>query len=95
MDKKLKKKWVKELLSGRYVQGVGELHNRVDRSYCCLGVLCVAAGATSAEIADYSYPWLLPKYKHVIDKSVGRRLAMLNDEGIPFDMIAGLVDDAL
>ena len=95
MDKKLKAKWVRELLSGRYEQATGVLHSRLDRSYCCLGVLCVAAGAVSNEIVDNSYPWQVRKYKRVIDKGVARRLAILNDQGIPFDMIAGLIDEAL
>lgn len=38
MDKKLKTKWVKALLSGRYKQTTGALQ-RGGRN-CCLGVLC-------------------------------------------------------
>ena len=30
--------WIKALRSGKYKQGVGELHN--DGRFCCLGVLC-------------------------------------------------------
>lgn len=59
--------WVKELRSGKYRQGAGELHhmgypnspvetNREPR-FCCLGILCemaVEAGAVSAETDSVS-----------------------------------------
>ena len=57
MNKAIKKKWVKALKSGRYIQGANELHRKDhitgDEDYCCLGVLrhCVTgsnrANATS------------------------------------------------
>jgi hypothetical protein len=37
MDAKLKAKWIRALLSGKYRQGEGAL--RDGRAYCCLGVL--------------------------------------------------------
>ena len=37
-------KWVKALRSGKYKQGDTVLFNRKEKSYCCLGVLCVTAG---------------------------------------------------
>jgi len=40
MKKKLKKKWVKALRSGKYDQGTGGLHSEDDNTHCCLGVLC-------------------------------------------------------
>lgn len=43
MDKKIKKRWVAALRSGKYKQGRGHLRKGKDRrsaTYCCLGVLC-------------------------------------------------------
>lgn len=42
MDKKIKKRWVAALRSGKYKQGKGALHNR-QNEFCCLGVLCELA----------------------------------------------------
>ena len=39
MNKSIAKKWVKELRSGRYEQGVYRLVDNKD-NFCCLGVLC-------------------------------------------------------
>lgn len=39
MDKKVKKKWVKALRSGKYKQTQSRLQSP-DGSFCCLGVLC-------------------------------------------------------
>lgn len=35
----IKDNWLLNLKSGKYVQGVGTLHNPIDNTYCCLGVL--------------------------------------------------------
>ena len=45
MDKALKNTWVKALRSGKYRQGTGRLM-RMNRYYCCLGVLADTQGAT-------------------------------------------------
>lgn len=37
MDERIKK-WIKALRSGRYKQGQETLYNKVDKTYCCLGV---------------------------------------------------------
>ena len=42
MDPYIKRRWVDELRSGRYMQCGGELQNE-DGAMCCLGVLDVAA----------------------------------------------------
>lgn len=85
MDSKLKAKWVKALLSGNYEQGTGAMFN--DSKYCCLGVLCDVAG------------WPMEDYVKV-DRAIGidarDALWRLNDrEGMPFDVIAGLIQEAL
>jgi hypothetical protein len=38
LDKKIARRWVKALLSGKYKQGRGAL--KLDGRFCCLGVLC-------------------------------------------------------
>lgn len=89
MDKKLKKKWVEALLSGEYEQGAGCLED--EGKYCCLGVLCDVSGVysegTGYLCVDDDFI-LLPKEEQ-------EELASLNDYGVPFDMIAGLIDEAL
>lgn len=45
MDPKIKKRWIKALLSGKYKQG-REVLKTGDGKYCCLGVLCELYAAT-------------------------------------------------
>ncbi len=42
MEKKIKKKWVKALRSGKFIQGTGQLRDKDcdETRHCCLGVLC-------------------------------------------------------
>lgn len=97
MDQSLKKKWVEALLSGKYEQGDGYM--RYGDNYCCLGVLqdvCLKEGmdflpiwgATEVLPAKLSTSLDMPQW-------IARRLAKINDSGVPFDMIAGLIDEAL
>ena len=44
MKKSIAMKWVEALRSGKYKQGTGELHNKKENTYCCLGVLCAING---------------------------------------------------
>ena len=39
MPKKLKKRWLKALRSGKYKQGKGALYDPKTKAFCCLGVL--------------------------------------------------------
>ena len=96
MDQSLKKKWVEALLSGKYKQGDGALYDSWDRTYCCLGVLrsCAKRGDTRAR----GFEELLndEQLSEVgLTHAVQKKLATLNDRGVPFDMIAGLIDEAL
>jgi len=43
MDKKLKRKWVDALRSGKYKQGLAQLRTTLN-AFCCLGVLCDVQG---------------------------------------------------
>jgi hypothetical protein len=91
MDKALKRKWVKALLSGKYEQGncVLEHFGR----YCCLGVLNEVAKL--GENTEYAYLYEDAERKAGLNFSVQSQLAHLNDVGVPFDMIAGLIEEAL
>ena len=39
MPKKLKKRWLKALRSGKYKQGTSMMYDRETKAFCCLGVL--------------------------------------------------------
>ncbi len=92
MDQAIKRKWVKALLSGKYEQGLHYMHFIHDNSYCCLGVLRECAGLgglnrfnlTDEELEQVN-----------LDLEISHELIRLNDEGVPFDMIAGLIQEAL
>lgn len=101
MDKKLKAKWVKALMSGKYKQGHGALYAPKDGSFCCLGVLCVVAGAKPMELDGMGYPEDTGKFTGLIVHEDAKQLARLNDnrvsEGgaVPFEILAGLIKEAL
>jgi hypothetical protein len=40
MKEIIKRKWIKALISGKYIQTRGELANGTLTKHCCLGVLC-------------------------------------------------------
>lgn len=52
MDANLKAKWLADLRSGNYEQANGFLRNANMNSYCCLGVLCITAGAQFTNWTD-------------------------------------------
>ena len=78
MNKKLKAKWIKTLLSGEYVQGKEYLRRRAGGStptkYCCLGVLCEVAGLEFKRGTDYcgraAYGYILPNGTFVANNEV-------------------------
>lgn len=88
MKPELKRKWVKALLSGKYEQGTHYFES--DGKFCCLGVLCVSMGVPTT--VGYAGNW---DAVDAVLPDASMHLADLNDEGVPFDMIAGLIDEAL
>jgi hypothetical protein len=62
MDRKIKRKWVKALRSGRYQQAQSELKTE-NNTYCCLGVLCNVVGARWANSDE---GWLIAKLKGAV-----------------------------
>jgi hypothetical protein len=109
MDKKLKAKWIKALRSGRYKPTQGDLH--ADGRFCCLGVLCMVAGAKRADISGFGYPREIEGFEGLIPDEVAKALAHMNDmqagenktpeteygtdEQPPFELIAGFIEETL
>lgn len=87
MDETIKAKWVEDLNSGNFPKGVGRLHkvrrdafdrDKVEHSFCCLGVLCeqaVAAGVAdrtligNEEFGHYVYHPAGTEYTEGIDSN--------------------------
>jgi hypothetical protein len=105
MDQRIKKEWVDALRSGTYEQGFGSL--RKDGKYCCLGVLCAVIGHIPLfPEEDFGIDDSLPP---MVAKQVGlgstnpevilgvlpTPLSVLNDDGVPFDEIAKLIEAQL
>ncbi len=94
MDKELKAKWVRALCSGKYPQQAeGELKN--SNGYCCLGVLAELKGkSTAGPYIRTGYHGTGYRY-HFIPEDAQKALAEVNDDGVPFELIAGLVKETL
>jgi hypothetical protein len=96
-----KAKWIAALRSGEYKQGRHELYDNVNKTYCCLGVACMIAGAkpnNSGYIASYGgmkgitkVPVLLRGDNgYAVDNLVG-----MNDRGKSFFEIAKWIEENL
>lgn len=95
MKKELKRKWVKALLSGKYKQGKYWLRN--EGKYCCLGVLR-AVNKPGDKRSALGMDCLLTRdqlKETGLSIQAQSKLVELNDAGVPFDMIAGLIDQEL
>ena len=44
LPKIFKAKWIKALRSGEYKKGTGQLYDKNDNTYCCLGIACHVVG---------------------------------------------------
>lgn len=90
MDKELKAKWIKALRSGKYQQT--QYYLKRDDAYCCLGILHkVATGKDAPALWDHDKPACVIE----LGDEIERALAGVNDDGVPFEVIAGLIDEAL
>lgn len=101
MNAKLKKKWVDALMSGAYEQAEGGLVS-TDREgevygYCCLGVLAAASGAPITSIRAQTHLLECTGISALdrLNMEVKEELADMNDSGIPFEVIAGFVQEVL
>lgn len=86
MDKALKTNWVKALCSGKYKQGKHSLKR--GSKYCCLGVLGELMGMEEKNLV--SKAWISTKKMSFTKQE---KLANLNDSGVPFEMIAGFINE--
>jgi hypothetical protein len=100
MDAKLKAKWIRALLSGKYKQAEGAL--REGRGYCCLGVLAVIQkcrwrndepflGDKTMSTMDSPYGKLRPKFAGGLSAKTQDTLIDMNDTGATFSEIAAYV----
>jgi hypothetical protein len=92
MDKKLKAKWVKALMSGEFQQTTGVLNDQ--HGHCCLGVLHrVVTGRDPHRYWDGDKPAVVRRLE--LEMGGLEALTSVNDAGVPFEMIAGLIDETL
>lgn len=88
MNRKLKAQWVKALRSGEYEQMAPALCYQEGGKYCCLGVLAAVAGQQGSQLR----PWLT---EIGLDFESIDGFITMNDGGVPFEVIAGLIREAL
>lgn len=92
--------WMRDLLSGEFVQGHGALVSGAlseRRRYCCLGVLATRMWPTWSGLYPRTATYLLPDQLDEVGMSTGeqRRLAALNDSRLPFDRIADVIAQSI
>lgn len=95
-------KWVDALRSGKYTQVKGRLKWGAKR--CCLGVACDVAGpdlkltwkGKTFDGSENVLPFSVQDWLGVDEENPalnGTTLAKLNDEGMPFEEIADLIEE--
>lgn len=109
MNKKVKKKWLTALRSGKYKQGNEAL--KCGKQYCCLGVLC------DIYSKEFDHPWtqndlflnqglVLPAKvmewaelkddnPDIVYDEAKMPIAEVNDAGVDFKTIANLIEEQL
>lgn len=96
MNAKFKKKWVKALVSGEYKQCHGALRraNAHGKRFCCLGV---ARNILDPISRRGDAGCLVDEHANKIglDHLIQAELASMNDAGVPFEVIAGFIDQHL
>lgn len=99
LPKAFKKKWVDALLSGEYKQADCGLVSKTGRC-CCLAVAAIESGFRREELRDDG--WVMSeKFKGAIPENFRLNSAIqfafsdLNDDGVPFDIIAGIINQWL
>jgi len=100
--KKIIKKWVDALRSGKYKRGVGRLHYRPLNEYCPLGVLCdlyaIKSHKTIEQIADDDF--LISKrvaqWIGIADNDpLFQTIMSANDLGSSFEQAASYIEELL
>ena len=54
LDPEFKAKWVAALRSSKYEKGFGELYDKENKSYCCLGVAGRISGISTSSLKGHS-----------------------------------------
>jgi hypothetical protein len=90
MNKRFKKRWTAELLSGKFKQGTMTLRTADDK-YCCLGVACVISGIvpTLNEDGDYDFDGEVSSLpiELVMEKQIGDQDPSISPVGKDLDYI--------
>ena len=97
MNKKLKPKWVNALRSDDFQQGMGVLRTR-DGKFCCLGLLrYINDPKDKTKRRDHFGPVELLSDERLkefgLTRRIQRELAAMNDEGVPFPVLAGFIEE--
>ena len=110
MDAKLKRKWVRALRGGQYVQGTGLLVSNEGTQFCCIGVLADVQGCVWQESDGENLVPILPRSRkplcadgtdHLNPRRAGlsrprqARLIEMNDAGKSFAEIADYIEQNL
>lgn len=92
MKPAIKQKWVKALMSGDYLQGRERLIT-ADGKYCCIGVLHkVVLGCEPPDLYEDQEGGAAPLG---ITDEMTTEFAYMNDDGVPFEVIAGFIQENL
>ncbi len=94
MNSKLKRKWVSALNGGRYRQGKNRLME--NGKYCCLGVLRSVNDPADFRKRNFCEFLTVDQLKEFgLTHQIQLDLADLNDNEIPFTVIAGFINENL
>jgi hypothetical protein len=86
LDPKFKDRWVKALMSGRYEQNTnGNLQSALYPNLVC--VLGVGG--------DLMFGNPRKGYEVIMDGEIEKELYSLNDAGVPFEVLAGIINEYL
>ena len=88
MNPEIKARWLRDLRSGEFKQGLNMLRNEIDNEYCCLGVLCKSADVR------WSY-YILKDEVGVSDKVQSTLMALNDEEKKSFTEIADWIEENL
>lgn len=105
MKKSVKKKWIKALRGGEFLQGKYRL--REGDRYCCLGVLCTIEKLQAKRDIDDIYSFYYKNWESrvqlpgtmaknlEISSDACERLANMNDQGYSFSEISDWIEENL
>ena len=100
LPKEFKKKWVAALRSGKYKQARGVLYDEYNKGYCCLGVSGKVCGYPDSELKTEFFRFGFDQIPQILKgdcytNPIVEGLTDLNDDMIPFEIIAGVVNEWL